>query len=152
VRLFPNLGGGDFRVTSPRDVAYNCIAWAAGDTRRFWWPQPVHPSRFWPSGIPRSVTVDAFVAAFSTIGYAVCKNGELEAGCEKIALYVDETQKPKHMARQNRDGSWSSKLGGLEDITHATLNGLEGEGYGSVTLFMKRQIARSRQSLPKTEA
>ena len=36
--LFPKLRGKAYQVTSPRNEAYNCIAWAAGDTTDWWWP------------------------------------------------------------------------------------------------------------------
>jgi hypothetical protein len=29
---FPRLRGGNYQVTSPREDAYNCVAWAVGDT------------------------------------------------------------------------------------------------------------------------
>jgi hypothetical protein len=65
---------------------------------------------------------------------------------EKVALYADG-QDPKHMARQLPDGTWTSKCGGAEDITHFTLDALESYGplpmkghYGSAVLFMKRFI------------
>lgn len=37
-QLFPGLQGTSFEITSPRDRRYNCVAWAANDTRRWWWP------------------------------------------------------------------------------------------------------------------
>jgi len=43
-----------------------------------------------------------------------------------------------HAARQLDDGTWTSKLGSLEDITHE-LQALEGADYGHVVLFMKRE-------------
>jgi hypothetical protein len=51
------------------------------------------------------------------------------------------------MARQLRDGTWTSKCGGAEDIRHYTLDALESYGphplkgdYGCAVLFMKRLI------------
>jgi len=51
------------------------------------------------------------------------------------------------MARQLRDGTWTSKCGGNEDITHFTLDALECYGpsypreeYGCPVLYMKRLI------------
>ena len=50
--LFPGLRGTPYRITSPRDRTYNCIAWAVGDTRDYWWPGD--PQRtYWPVDIPR---------------------------------------------------------------------------------------------------
>lgn len=49
------------------------------------------------------------------------------------------------MARQLRDGTWTSKLGAEEDITHFTLDALESYGipfgeYGDPVLYMRRFI------------
>jgi hypothetical protein len=43
-----------------------------------------------------------------------------------------------YVARQLPDGRWTSKLGQLEDVTHATTDALEGSDYGEVVQFMKR--------------
>jgi len=46
-----------------------------------------------------------------------------------------------HMARQLADGTWTSKCGGNEDITHFTLDALESYGpYGCPVLYMRRLI------------
>src|SRR5437867_8164946 len=46
-RAFPNLT--DYEVTSPKDRAYNCIAFAAGDTTRKWDPGMLpQPGYYWP--------------------------------------------------------------------------------------------------------
>lgn len=53
------------------------------------------------------------------------------------------------MARQLRDGTWTSKCGGAEDITHFTLDALESYGphpkgnYGTPVLYMKRFVVIS---------
>lgn len=36
--LFPGLRETEYTLTSPEDRGYNCIAWAAGDLSRWWWP------------------------------------------------------------------------------------------------------------------
>jgi len=44
---FPRLTPGNHRITSPPTPDYNCIAWANGDTTRWWQPGvfcPVHAS------------------------------------------------------------------------------------------------------------
>src|SRR5437868_199526 len=92
---FPNLTPADFSVTSPYDVSYNCIAWAARDTTRWWWPSDLSLSPdYWPDGVAREETVEAFVAAYGTMGYERCRDGRLEAGFERIALYVDSSNTP----------------------------------------------------------
>jgi hypothetical protein len=80
--------------------------------------------------------------AFEALGYEVCDDRRLEPGYEKIAIY-GLAGSPEHAAKQLLDGSWSSKLGYLNDIVHATLEALEGPDYGSVEVIMRRPRARS---------
>jgi hypothetical protein len=135
---FPRLGTGGYRITSPKDKKYNCIAYAAGDTERWWWPLPTDLDEvFWPTGAPRAETLSAFRDAFASLGYAECVWADLEPGFEKIALFTNEQAVPLHAARQRPDASWTSKLGELEDIDHS-LGDLEGEAYGAIALVLKR--------------
>jgi hypothetical protein len=133
---FPRLRGTDYAIDSPQDPDYNCIAHAADDQHRRWWPD-LSGQDTWPEGVPRAETREAFIAAFSTLGYVVCPGEEPEQGFEKIALFADAHGVPTHAARQLDGGRWTSKLGQLEDILHA-LHDLEGILYGSVVLVMKR--------------
>ena len=89
-QVFPGLRGRVYRVSSPVADKYNCIAWAAGDTSQWWWPdEPDLPtSSFWPPAALRMETLDAFLQAFSTLGYTRCAGDQEEAGYEKIALFV----------------------------------------------------------------
>lgn len=124
------------------DTEYNCIAWAASDTNRWWWPDdPEIGDGYWPEGVPREVAIPAFIAAFQTLGYRQCDNELLEAGFEKIAIYADEvSDEPTHAARQLSDGKWTSKFGDYEDVRHVNLACLEGPLYGRVALYMKRGV------------
>ena len=131
---FPGLRDSEYRVTSPEAATYNCIAWAAGDSRRWWWPTD---KSFWPKGAPRKVTVTAFVRAFGTYGYVPCESPSLEDGFEKVAIYVKDGR-PTHAARQLPTGKWTSKLGPLEDIEHS-LRAIEGDQYGSVAQILRRE-------------
>ncbi|MBY0526565.1 MAG: hypothetical protein K2R98_24430 [Gemmataceae bacterium] len=137
--LFPGLSGTDYRVTSPSDRKYNCIAWAASDTRRWWWPDPPPGDEgyHWPSSVSNEETLVAFMAAFATLGYRPCAVEAIEPGWERIALYATANGAPTHAARQLPDGRWTSKLGRWQDIEH-TLRALEGEAYGSIVQIMKR--------------
>jgi hypothetical protein len=139
-RIFPALRGTGYRVTSLMDELYNCIAWAAGDTKLWWWPSEAATKRrpFWPAGVPREVTLEAFREAFATLGYEVCNDDRFEEGHEKVALFA-LLGVPKHAARQLSNGRWTSKLGEWEDIEHA-LHDLTGMVYGSVVLVMKRPL------------
>ena len=136
---YPRLALEGYTKTSDEAWEYNCIAWAAGDTHNVWWPHPPPLVSYWPPGVPRKEELPTFIAAFATLGYAVCADGALEPGFEKVALFADGQGTPKHAAKQLPSGKWSSKLGLEEDISHI-LWGLEGAGYGNVVLYLKRKI------------
>ncbi|HEY1192453.1 MAG TPA: hypothetical protein VGE74_32820 [Gemmata sp.] len=132
---FPGLVGTDYRVTSPTDDGYNCIAWAASEADRWWWPDPLGTS-FWPDGVPRAETPEAFAAAYATAGFVPAADGSLQPDVEKVAVYM-RGGRPTHAARQLVSGRWTSKLGRAEDIEH-DLSALEGDVYGTVGFFLQR--------------
>src|SRR5271168_1376075 len=138
-RIFPLLESASFKITSPEDVQYNCVAWAASpsETRRKWWPAP-SPFYFWPTE-PREETIESFRKAFGRLGYASCDTNDFEPGYEKLAIYAGEDNVPTHMVRQLSSGHWTSKLGELEDIEHQTLEQLSGSDYGRVVQVLKRK-------------
>jgi hypothetical protein len=84
---FPFLVPKNHVVTSPKTPRYNCIAWAAGDNQRWWWPDPDNVA-YWPAGATREATVAAFIEAFGTLGYQPCINSDLEPGYQKVPLYA----------------------------------------------------------------
>lgn len=132
---FPRLSPDNHEVTSPSTPRYNCIAWAAGDQRRWWWPDPDEVA-YWPDSAPRRETIEAFVAAFGTLGYQPCDDSAFEREYSKVALYAFEGS-PTHAAHQRSDDRWSSKLGRSVDIAHA-LDALDGPLYGKAVLFLRR--------------
>jgi len=138
--VFPHLVRSAYAITSPSTPEYNCIAWAAGDTERWWWPL-AGSFAYWPSNVPVQETLDAFIKAFGTLGFIPCENKNIEHGLEKIAMYVDDTGKPTHAARQLPNGRRTSKLGQGQDIEHE-LDGLTGPLYGTVAQVLKRPIDR----------
>jgi len=136
-----------FNKTSPKDNNYNCIAWAVEDTANFWWPIGGH----WPTGLPRALTLQSFIFVYGAQGYVITDNENLEAGYQKIAIYVDQSGTPTHAARQLPDGWWTSKLGRSYDIRHPffetwpdlTIDGrLERFSitYGQVGALMKKKV------------
>lgn len=137
-RDYPNLVSTGYNITSVDTIDYNCVAWAAEDTQRWWWPDPLFES-YWPAEITREETLSAFIQAFQTLGYIICEKSDLEENYQKIAIYT-LNNKPTHVARQLFNGKWTSKLGQDEDIEHDKLQGLEGERYGQVSQVMKRLI------------
>ncbi len=170
---FNKLAAAGYDKTSDRTGffpipgAYNCIAWAAQDTHHWWWPSPYE---WWPFWIkPRQPKILCFVRTFRWLGYRICKSSRREFGFDKVALYaihnshapmprpqilqeLDDFWEPTHMARQLSDGTWSSKCGPNEDITHYTLDALESYGprygsndeYGCDVLYMRRFTVISR--------
>ena len=147
--MFPALAASGFDVvrdcTSDRTTRYNCIAWAAGKIDEWWWPLDL-AGYTWPKGsglryeLPNQETLENFILAFKSLGYAECDNGKTEIGVEKVAIYTDHIGRPRHAARSLSEGSWTSKLGNGEDITHATLDSIGCVAYGKATSFLKRPI------------
>lgn len=140
--VFPNLANAYWSIKSPFNDAYQCIAWAACDTTRRWWPVPPD---YWPPNAPIDDTVACFVKAFATLGYEPCDSAAFEFGYQKVAIYADNDMTATHMARQHFFGrGWLSKIGDLEDILHRELRDVEGdpdptvESYGRVVQILKR--------------
>lgn len=134
---FPHLAERGYQITSPKDASYNCVAWAVGDTSRFWYDVKVK-GYYWPPGAGSADTVEGWKQVFTIHGYSETDSDELEDGFEKVAIYVDGSGDPSHVARQTEDGSWTSKLGKGFDIRHETLDSLENEEYGKATVIMRR--------------
>jgi hypothetical protein len=135
-RTFPGLQQSNYDVTSKSDDNYNCIAWAANDTTRWWWPGEYY---FWPKLVQFGESVALFVETFcQCLGYEKCESGDLESGYQKVAIYAISGS-VKHMARQLPDGKWTSKLGRSVDISHA-LSGVEGPDYGTVVQFLRKKV------------
>jgi len=137
-QLFPLLLRDGFEITSPSEPAYNCVAWAAGDTRRWWWPAE-RAFSYWPDGVLREESITSFIEAFATLGYEVADAGDLEPEFEKVTIFASNDGVPTHVARQLPDGTWTSKLGSMEDIAHADVNSVSGSAYGSVMMFLRRR-------------
>jgi hypothetical protein len=148
-KQFPKLGTNEYALTSPDTIDYNCLAWAAETDEAWWWPDPMG-QEYWPDGVPREETLSAFTAAFRTIGDEICDDTSLESGFQKIAIYVDSQNAPRHVARQLPNGEWTSKIGQYEDIQHRRFAVLTGDApaYGQVVQVMKRDRTLSPASEP----
>ena len=132
IAAFPGLGGDtDFKITSPQNTNYNCIAWAYHFQDRWMWPggtgtKTIDGFKFWPDGIDDTEDVSAFIEAFKQKGYEQCETGDFETGYRKIALYVKKgTTQCTHAARQLNNGKWTSKLGRENDIQHGSPYAIE---------------------------
>lgn len=137
---FPFLDSTSCSVTSACTRRYNCLAWAAGENHQRWEPDPAEDYH-WPPGVPRELTLNAFVQAYATLGFEVCFSNALERGVEKIAIYAIERNGvniPTHAALQLETGVWTSKLGDLEDIHHPSVDAVNGPIYGRPAIYMQR--------------
>jgi len=132
---FPKITKKNHSVKSDQSPQYNCIAFAADETNRKWWPILL-PDAFWPAGVPYTETPDSFIAAFATLGYAVCTDDQYVEGVEKVALYTSGGR-VKHAAKLIGPDRWASKLGQQEDIHHKK-GAVAGGIYGEPTVYMSR--------------
>lgn len=146
--FFENLKDSEFKITSPKDAQYNCIAFAADDQTRWWWSVG---NKYWLKGVPKTESPKSFILAFQKLGYKICESADLEEGFEKVAIYTRTIAAPNspkgtttHMAKQLPDGRWKSKLGKLEDIEHNTLESICGKAYGEVKHILKRPIKKEK--------
>lgn len=137
-QAYPSLTRGSYEIRSPEDNSYNCVAWAAEDISRWWWPDFLQIA-YWPETVPRVETPAAFVQTFNLIGYMVCETPDYERCYEKIAIYSRDATLT-HVAKQLANGRWTSKLGESVDIEHDTLSGLR-DLYGEPIIFLKRPRA-----------
>jgi hypothetical protein len=138
---FPGLRGGHYTPTSPVDPAYNCVAWAVGDTKYFWDDVGVR-GYYWPPGLSPD-TLSGWLEVFRLHGYSETTDRSFDPRYEKLAIYVNQTGSPQHVARQKASGKWTSKMGKGQDIEHE-LQVIEGDLYGKVDVIMQRSCAGKR--------
>jgi len=132
---FPLSNENNIKRTSPVDKKYNCIAWAAGENKKWWEPSV---DGWWPEGCPRTTKLSSYVAAYESQGFVSCEDHYLEEGYDKIVVYADSHGQGVHAAKQLDDIWWSSKMGTNIDIRHH-LEALDGPFYGARTVYMKRK-------------
>ena len=144
-RVFPKLAVHGYVPTSAPDAGYNCVAWVVGDTTRNW--DGTRQGGYWPPGAELGETINHLIRVFLLQGYAICANGDLEPEYEKVALFADADGDWQHAARQLPDGQWSSKLGELEDISHAQFDAVFSDVYGRVACYLRRRLL-PREPLP----
>ena len=134
---FPNANLSNTSKTSEPTDAYNCIAWAVGDSNQWWEPNLLE--YFWPAGARQDDSIEALKEAYQAVGFSECADDEWEESVEKIALYSFDGFNYEHAAKLIAPELWSSKLGPDIDISH-TKEALEGGIYGQICCFMKRPI------------
>ena len=143
-RHYPKLVAAGYERTSDETPVYNCIAWAAGDTSRWWecdMDGPLdRPGVYWPPDAKHGFGLDALISAYETLGFEVCERSGPEEGYEKLALFR-EGDEWRHAAKLLDDGKWSSKLGDLEDVSHERPEDVEGDYNGVIGCYMRRPIS-----------
>lgn len=113
--------GKSFDVLGPANRKYDSFAWGLNVLDAWVWP---------------GTSVEDFDRLAADLGYRRQKGLDytLSKNMDKLVLYgkkrADSTVEPSHLARQLADGSWSSKLGALPLIRHATPEDLSGSTCG----------------------
>ncbi len=139
IPVFPSSYQDPFTKTSDFDPSYNCIAWAAKDSGKWYEPDP-DGFYFWPQVVPREYTIDAYIRLYEHLGYTCCDNGNLEDGFEKVAIFSSDMMTASHAARQIAADLWTSKLGKDIDVSHSILS-MSGGYYGVVVQYLRRPRA-----------
>ena len=136
VEEFPNLASEGFETVGQASELYNCIAYAAGDTTKWWWPDGIN---YWPTGATPDNRMESLTEAFAAMGYEQCQNSDAEEGCQKVALYGFR-DRFEHAALQMPNGRWRSKMGQGPVIEHRSPESLSGGIYGNPTSYMRRVL------------
>jgi len=124
------------------DDDYNCFGYAVDDGKSFWTHELslTNAGYYWPDGVPRSETIEAYSASFATRGWEVCEDGSLEEGFEKVVLYAKNNgTQPWHASRQLADGTWVTKFGTNADAVHAEVEALTSRALGRPVRFFRRR-------------
>jgi len=135
VEAFPNLSEEGIEIVGRPSELYNCIAYAAGDTTGWWWPDGI---AYWPPWATLDNRMESLKEVFTGFEYEQCADGYSEDGYEKVALY--EMQGGfAHAALQMPNGRWRSKMGEGPVIEHHSPESLSGGMYGEATVYMRRR-------------
>ena len=137
ITAFPKLSGEDFEIVERVSKRYNCIAYAAGDTAKWWWPNGID---YWPPWATRDNRMESLKEAFAGLGYEQCDDSNVEDGYQKVALYGFQGRF-EHAAVQMPNGRWRSKMGQRPVIEHRSLESLSGGLDGNVAFYMRRVVS-----------
>lgn len=149
ISRFPKLSLDNHETKSKATPRYNCVAFARGDDRHWWEPGLYGGKYYWPPELQEGDLLESWKKVFTLKGYKETKNREVEPGFEKVAIYVGLNDfRPSHVAVS--DGHvWKSKLGKGQDISHSSLDILEGDQqdeYGIVDSIFKRPLPVQKAS------
>ena len=112
-KVFPALADNGYAWSSPETSAYNCIAWAAGESHRW-----CEPGIYWPVQAADDLAV--LMSLFASLGYVPCDDEGFEPGYEKVACMRasstesrTQTRKVKICIRENSEVAvWRSRPSG----------------------------------------
>lgn len=94
IGIFPKLATDkNFKLTSPINPNYNCLAWACHYNDRWMQPPSITPPPldsvvYWPEDAKQGMEIECLIDAFRTKGYELCDSWEYEDKYQKVALYV----------------------------------------------------------------
>ncbi len=128
---FPNLTFESFKYTSEKTDDYNCAAWSIEIEDE--WIQFRDPKGM------LDVSITTYINYFTNLGFSITNDKNFEEGVKKIAIYKNEQDEFKHVARLMSNGKWTSKIGDWEDIEHDTLEVLADRSYGKPCLIMEKR-------------
>lgn len=134
-RTFPSLNRHNSKKKSPDDFNYNCLAFVLGD-RRQWWEPPGQFGFYWPPGFPEDLSIKTVTAIIKLHGFVVELEPTAHPLTDSVAVY-GKGEEWAHFAKFS-NGVWMSKLGEDHDITHSSLDLLEGDLYGNVVKILSR--------------
>ena len=141
ISAFPNLANEEFKIIGDPTDQYNCIAYAAGDSTKWWWPDGIN---YWPSWATLDNRMESLKEVFAGQGYEQCHNSTAEEGYQKVALYGFPGGF-EHAALQMPNGPWRSKMGQGPIIEHHSPESLSDGMYGSPTIYMRRSTSKTYQ-------
>jgi hypothetical protein len=139
---FPRLGN-HFEIVGTSTRRYNCIAWSLGITDR--WVNPETGPAHNPLAYMNEMYAELGYRRLQTLDFSAA------LGKDKVAVYA--TLEPdgsigavSHAARQELDGTWTSKCGALALIRHPSLESLRGPAYGVAVAVYERSVQHEADS------
>ena len=140
IEIFPKLSSEDFEIVDEPTRQYNCIAYAAGDTSQWWWPNGID---YWPPWVSLNNRMESLKEALAGLGYEPCDDGNVEDEYQKVALYGSQ-ERFEHAAVQMPNGRWRSKMGQGPVIEHRGPESLSGGPYGTPKIYMRKVTVPAR--------
>lgn len=134
--IFPKLAAEGFEIVDPPSNQYNCIAFAAGDTGKWW---SIHQPDYWPTHATRSNSIESLVEVFAGLGFERCRDSRTEPGFGKVALYQQQGAWT-HAAVQTPRRVWLGRTDPGLIIEHRNPELLAGGAYGNPTTHMQRSL------------